>query len=237
MKKITILQAVIITTFFVTTHTYDQVVHHHKKIDHKHIPFTPEDSFGGFQAIGSYNEKEKTVTIMNNNIIYSFNNIIESINPSLPEKYNNIPNIVYLGSFTNRSTRANMPILTHLFGVISDEKTNADNHMLHAVTSEAYNKISHTKFGEDQITWAPKTFTPSAEFSGDGLIGNYFVHSKTATIHDPKRNNTQTYTFENVQQSQSADVEHIPLIGSYTDNDSIIYLYSDDMIQDEKTHE
>jgi hypothetical protein len=53
--------------------------------------------------------------------------------------------------------------------------------------------------GGNSNTYAPQTFQPDAQFAGQGLVGNYFSSSQTATIHAPSGINSVNYSFENVQ--------------------------------------
>jgi hypothetical protein len=70
--------------------------------------------------------------------------------------------------------------------------------------------------GANSATYAPITFYPENPYQGEGLIGNYFASSETATIHDPTGKNQTQYTFINVTQgSEFSPPAGKVYIGSY----------------------
>ena len=96
----------------------------------------------------------------------------------------------------------------YLFGIL--QNTNNEKHNTHIIKEP---------IGNNPATFAPQTFTPAAEFSGPGLIGNYFSHTKIATIHDPAGDNKTTYTFDNIHEGglyAPTDDPSLKLIGSFT---------------------
>ncbi|MBV8661213.1 MAG: hypothetical protein JO129_03665 [Candidatus Dependentiae bacterium] len=70
--------------------------------------------------------------------------------------------------------------------------------------------------GGNPSTYAPQVFEPADQFNGDGLVGNYFSNSQTATIHDPSGINPTNYTFSNVQAISQAIRAQGTLIGTFS---------------------
>lgn len=187
----------------------------------KVISFTPDEAFGGQQAQGKYKKRGKTVTITNGNETYLFNTITEDLNPTLhPNKLN----LVTIGYFSNKNTRADMPVTTYLFGLPSNDSAKiAVQNIANGpeLINDQFDSVE--SFYQDP---APLSFKPAKQFNGRGLIGNYFSITNTATIYDPSGKNNQKYTFEKVQEKHvtplSSKINKLTdesiLIGSYISN-------------------
>lgn len=79
---------------------------------------------------------------------------------------------------------------------------------------------SKNLIGGNSTTFAPRTFEPSSDFSGDGLVGNYFSSAQVATIHDPSGQNSKSYKFEEVEEksgynSDKQAPDGLEFIGSF----------------------
>ena len=84
------------------------------------LEFQPDQAFGGAQAQGKYDYKDKTATIIDGTTTYSFKFIKELPNPGQPgNKYNK--NLIRFGSFINRITRG-MPVTMYLFGQLVENE-------------------------------------------------------------------------------------------------------------------
>lgn len=86
------------------------------------LDFQPDEAFGGAQAQGKYNYKNKTAQIIDTKIIYSFQRVQELPNPEQPNKKNS-ENLIRFGSFINGITRG-MPITRYLFGELVHNSNN-----------------------------------------------------------------------------------------------------------------
>jgi hypothetical protein len=87
-------------------------------------------------------------------------------------------------------------------------------------TNKFDNHMQNNLVGSNPATYAPQTFTPSSQFTGDGLIGNYFKATQIATIHDPSSKNQQSYNFEKVEESSDYSINEqapqgLEFIGSF----------------------
>lgn len=78
------------------------------------LDFQPDEVFGGAQAQGKYNYKDKTAYIVTPKITYSFQRVQELPNPEQPYKKNSV-HLIRFGSFINGITKG-MPIIRYLFG-------------------------------------------------------------------------------------------------------------------------
>jgi len=175
------------------------------------IDFIPEQAFGGNQATGIYNPKKKQIAmIKDKNQIYQFIKITQQrTNSSMPDKKNIDPNLILIGSFSTKTNHAGMPVTMYLFGV--------NQNKLQQIPKVDPASLNPTPMvGTDPATYAPKMFLPAKQFTGDGLVGNYFASSHVATIHDPSGNNLQSYTFKNVQEGGIQAPDGLVLVGSYT---------------------
>ncbi|MBV8660959.1 MAG: hypothetical protein JO129_02340 [Candidatus Dependentiae bacterium] len=183
---------------------------HSRIYSHGIVQFTPDKAFGGQNTQGEYNHKKQTATITDteNNIIYSFNNIIKSFNQQKPNKKHLPADLVAIGSF-NRQNQFGMFITTYLFGSPINHQTISQS------INEQKSSTEKEPIGESSSTFSPITFKPAALFDGPGLVGNYFSDSQTATIHDPTQNNIQSYTFKNVQEAGINAPDGLVKIGSY----------------------
>lgn len=217
MKKLTIKMLAIFMTMMsasIIIQPYDKMIkssqnrRSYKNLKRfKIIPFTPDEAFGGDQAQGKYIIKNQTATIIHNDKVYSFTNIIKRpTNPYLPTEKNLDENLVLIGLFSNSTNRSEMPVITYLFGI----QTKTENN-----TEQLSEKQIQNRIGSNPSTYAPIKFQPGEEFSGDGLIGNYFKNNHIATIHDPSGKSDQSYSFEKVEESELLIPEGLILIGSY----------------------
>ena len=103
-------------------------------------------------------------------------------------------NLVEIGSFTSyKPGKPEMPVTTYLFGCLTGTQNTTN-------TQAPEQSPDQQSMGSNPATWAPVTFQPSEQFAGNGLVGNYFSSTQIATIHDPSEQNTESYTFKNVQQ-------------------------------------
>ena len=74
-----------------------------------------------------------------------------------------------------------------------------------------------TQAGLGGMTLAPQQFTVAQPFNKPGLIGNYFIDTKIATIQDPTGKNPTVYKFKNIltyNQSIKPPVQ-LSYIGSF----------------------
>jgi len=78
------------------------------------LEFQPDEAFGGAQAQGQYNYKNKTAEIIDAKITYSFQRVQELPNPEQPDNKNS-EHLIRFGSFINGITKG-MPITRYLFG-------------------------------------------------------------------------------------------------------------------------
>lgn len=186
------------------------------KVKMKVTKFTPDNAFGGIDAQGNYKKKDKTATIMYDTTKYTFNTIDEDPNPILnPNKLD----LVHLGFFTDRTNRADMPVITHIFGNPTNKNAQKVAETIHAQTKEQEVPIEEANVVDDSII----IFQPAKDFSGYDLIGNYSVITHEATINDPSKQNKKSYAFEHVQEglpiSLTSDnvrpLKKPMLIGSY----------------------
>lgn len=192
MKKILIFAIIIITTTHISK-SYHDIKHENT------IYFRPDSHFGGKQATGIYFKKERTAIIVHGTTTYSFKEAITNrTNPSLPKKKHINPKTKKIGLFSNSTTRAGMPVITYLFGVL-DKK-------------EEFKDASIDARANYYVT---KQFIPYQKFSGEGLIGIYFPLQHIAIIHDPSDSNPKTYHFYQVQHGAITAPAELQLIGSY----------------------
>jgi hypothetical protein len=123
MKKFNIKIAALFIAMIATTitiqprYSFDNSDKIHSVYSHGIAQFTPDKAFGGQTAQGEYNHKKQTaiITDTENNIVYSFNNIVISLNQQKPHKKHLAPDLVPIGSF-NHTNQFNMLITTYLFG-------------------------------------------------------------------------------------------------------------------------
>ena len=95
---------------------------------------------------------------------------------------------------------ANATTWTFIDGSPNNRITNIDGSIFTPPTQPA----STPSRGSNHGTYGPQTFTPSRQFAGSGLVGNYFNSSKVATIHDPTQANPTSYTFDQIQSISTA---------------------------------
>ncbi len=187
----------------------------------KTITFIPHELFGGHNATGQYNRKNKTAMITHGQNIYNFSKITEErTNPWLDKK-NLDPDLIMIGSFSNKTNHAGMPVTIYIFGIAAKNNPKNSQESMEDIHT-AQNKIDAKKqpsqkpIGSNPGTYAPVAFQPAEQFAGQGLVGNYFSSNQVATIHDPSGVNPTSYTFKNVQTGGIAVPTGLTLIGSYT---------------------
>lgn len=215
LKKLLMI-AIVTPAYLQSSYNYDKL-EHHRIVHHPStiIPFIADDAFGNEHAEGEYNHKNKTAVIINadSTSMYSFKNIIITLNPSKPHKKTLPEDLVKIGSYS-RIGRVGMPVTIYLFGILVNKKSIFDTQINEPIlAAHLISKKFPVIGGPD--TFAPIVFIPSEEFSGPGLVGNYFKEKGIATIHDPYGKNNSNYTFENVEENGMSAPENLICIGSY----------------------
>ncbi len=221
MKKFTINRLTLMITLF-TLFSITQAKEESDRNEHNHHTtkpaktktFTPDKAFGGDAAQGKYIRKEQIATIIDGDTTYSFTQIEPTPNPSGPTKNKLSENLIEIGSFsTHNPKKPEMPRTTYLFGIETVAKTTEPSSQ-----SSDTQQQERPIMGRSSATWAPRTFQPLGQFADDGLVGNYFSSSQTATIHDPSGQNKQAYTFNNVQPDETQTPEGLVKIGSWLES-------------------
>jgi len=163
--------------------------------------FKPAPKFSGDNFTGMYIQNSQTAIIndASGSLLYSFHNVQTSPAAGL----------ILIGTYTpaptsNGKVSSNAFVLKKLYGQLDSSMVGTD--------SSTYTPRS--AIGASSV--APVVFIPAEQFSGNGLVGNYFVRSASATIHDPSSINPVNYTFYNVTEDTSTQApEGFVLIGSY----------------------
>jgi|GEM_PF-1416633 len=174
------------------------------------IKFKPASEFASPGMIGTYYEDLQQATIQNpassDDNFYQFINVVTG-GIATPSGLIKIGSYTYSPPARNGIKRMGMRMIN--------------------VYGNLFNQDAMP--GSNSRTYAPIVFAPSDEFSIPGALGNYFVGSQIATIHNPSLSDNQNDTlFTNIISSNNHDnPEGFEFIGSYTDQatQTATYLY------------
>jgi len=109
----------------------------------------------------------------------------------------------------------------NIMTIIALIATTGQFHLQAMPGSDPSSYTPQTMVGTTSASLAPaKMATLNEEFDGEGLVGLYFMNSKTANIHDPSGINPTSYLFINITEDTSVQApQGSVFIGTLTSND------------------
>jgi len=103
---------------------YDPANDQYKNYNFKALPIHPDKAFGGNDATGVYNSKNKSAMVKSGETTYFFSMIVEDRNPKLPKHKNQHNDLVCIGWFVKRLTRG-IPITMYVYGKLIKTKNSS----------------------------------------------------------------------------------------------------------------